>query len=490
MITSEVKAAPAGGLDAEALFEEARRRQRRRRLRWAAVGAAFAAVAVAFAAFGNGGAGRPASTPHLPAPSASPAPVVATAGTTWHESGPTLWSSGPGGNYAAFPTNSITCMAGAVGSARSSCYVVIQSNGFHPDGSRTDPDVALRDVPLQASIFRSDDLGATWTPLALPSDTWISSPLACPDADTCAVAGVVGAGESPGSSGRTVLLTTRDAGRSWTVHELPASAGEVMQLACSGPGHCVLAAFSSGSPTTIEGAGPDGGYRRYFPTTLFTTDDGGSTWTSTVPTHGDGRYFSAASLRCLSSATCIADGLDASIVTSDTGYIPTDVARVSLLSGDGGRTWTSISSIPDTANPSVACATNLQCLRFSGEASWLNGRLPDVSSSTDGGRTWSPVPSAGLEPSTLLACSPPLRCIAATNDGIITTIDGGQTWTAAVLPEPLTGFQAFSEGMVGSCLPDGICLMLQGMYTRSSGPPSVPSGPQPDAVRVLTNADR
>jgi photosystem II stability/assembly factor-like uncharacterized protein len=455
-------------LEAQALFEEARRRQRRRRIRRLAYLVAVVAVVIGYVA---------ARTWSTPPPAPTPSAAAPLAGSAWHAGGQTAWKHALGGNYAAFPSDAIAC-AGSPSDA--ACYVVIQANGIEPDGSRTAPDTPLGGSSLHASVFRSGDLGITWTRLALPTDTWLSSATTCSGAGTCAVAAVVGAGDNPGGSGQTVLLTTLD-GRRWAVHDLPPGTGEIQHLACPTPSHCVVAAFAAVSPTTIDGDAPAAGVNRFLPTAVLTTDDGGATWSRSVlpSTPPSGRY-SLSSVTCPTGPHCIAEGALATIVHLPEGaYIEADTTWVTLYSGDGGRTWTTSDRRPAFSDSQVACGDDHRCLRFESPGPAAGPRPPDVLSSDDAGRTWTTVLTVGLPPmSTLLDCSSAQRCIAATNDaGLLSTVDGGTRWTeVGVVPAIANG-----RLVAGSCLTTGICLVLR---DTSEPPPALSAE---ITATVLTN---
>lgn len=464
---------PAEVTDEQALIEEARRRQRRRQRRVGTLLVAVLAVIAGLVAYQSSGS-PPATTGSGSSGEA--------AGTTWRSAGTAVWQHGLPGNYLGFgPSTTITC----VGAASSACYVIIQANGVQPDGAPTTPGVAPALAALRSSAYRSDDGGSSWTTLPLPGDAWLSSRLACSGPSTCAVGAIIGAspGSTPGHSGRAVVLTTSDGGRTWSAHKVPGAVGLVTDLACPSAAHCVALAWGRSVPT-IAGLQPYSGANRFFPTSVLTTEDGGRTWsTSTLPKTPSGVYDDLSSVTCPTSAQCIVLGERADIVEHDGGYVEANEALLVLSSHDGGHSLTTSYRGPSLWPDGVACANGSSCLALAQRAP----SPPVVLSTSDGGRTWTTVsssgPSADFAPTAgSLACPSPGHCLSAAGVGVATTSDGGRRWsTTSSFPNLPVGYASNDVDEI-SCLGSGVCLALDDM----GHPASSATGAM--GTRVLTNA--
>jgi hypothetical protein len=452
--------------EALALIAEARGRQRRRRRRQVVVvGLVVLAVLAGTASY----LGVSSSS------SSGAAKVFASAESrTWHSAGPTIWLQGGAPNYlGAGLASTISC----AGADRSTCYVVIQENGYQPDGARTMAGVSPGFAPFRSTAYRSTDNEAGWTELNLPPSTWLSSPIACASATTCAVGAVLNAGHSADTPGSVVtFLTTTDAGRSWVEHAMPSWVGLVTDVACPQASRCIALAWNSDAPT-INGLQPWAGADRLYATSVLTTEDGGRSWTTSRLPGRTGEHY-----LYLSGVTCAGDdcafiGDNARIAPYDGAYLIAETAGVVLSSSDAGRTLATTYST--ALEPwALACDGPTSCLML-----LTNERT--ASSVLTGGieGPWHRVQARGLPALSAplsLSCPASGDCIASGQQVAVTTDNGAQWSKPAPLPGPLSGYANNFPGQI-SCSPSGRCLLLDTMVL----PPAGPAGPS--ATRVLAN---
>jgi hypothetical protein len=462
---------PSGRADlaAEALIKEAQARQRRRQRRNAGVVLLVALIVVAGVVSHQGTGPKAAITA---------APSAATIGTTWRSAGLTAWRHGEPGNFlGAGPSSTISC----AGPPHPACYVVVQANGYQPDGSPTVPGVVPGASPYRSSAYRSNNGGATWEDLTVPPDTWLSTALACSGPSTCAVGAVTDPGQDPDVSGTAVVLTTSDGGRTWARATLPAGVGMLTDLACPTSSHCVALAWGH-DDVIIDGMPPSAGSFRFYPTSVLTTDDGGTRWRrSATPPLPAGDVASLSSVSCPTAQRCVVIGEQARIVTHDGAYQTEDGTGLVLSSDDGGRVLTTsvrVQGIP----VAVSCSGPWRCLAI------VQGALDAAPSLLTGGidGSWSPHSQSGLPSGSggdpvSLSCPSSGHCLAAGPGGLAVTADGGRRWTVTGSVSPLP--PGYGSDLVGqaSCLASGTCLVLDDMFPA-------PTVVGPGATRVLTNS--
>jgi photosystem II stability/assembly factor-like uncharacterized protein len=293
------------------------------------------------------------------------------------------------------------------------------------------------------------DGGTTWQQSPLPVAIR-PSPLACVDADTCAILGIESNGAptvvagAAGTVGSSVFLETTDGGQTWTSQPGP---GEPSSFFGSG-----LACTSATSCVAITSGG-----------TAFTTADAGSTWTSSPLPSG----FVSIALQCRSTTSCIAIG-------------PSGI----IYSTDGGTTW-SEATAPAGASfrpfgSSLSCAMTVCLVRAKNGPDASDGQLL---SSSDGGRTWTALDATGLPQGVVLglSCTGDGVCWASGvttaggstsainlgNAGLAaSTSDGGSTWQTSQLPEGIGGILDVSCPSVSQCY----ALAAQQQANGTTGP--------------------
>jgi photosystem II stability/assembly factor-like uncharacterized protein len=342
--------------------------------------------------------------------------------------------------------------------------------------------------------------GTTWQQ-ATGTGTATSAPqISCVNAQDCEVlADIAGSGST--------FLTTTDGGQTWTSQPGPAvSLGGAPSappspsqnglaadaMSCATISSCVVIAFDSdfsGSSTQV-----------------FTTSDGGASWSERPfpsPASGD---FLPSGLSC-TATTCVAVGSIVGPYTqfqseSGSGYTGQGVATLAgaaYASDDGGATW-SASPAPPSADAgqviSLTCPDAADCYAAATGA---------VFETADGGQTWAPVSTSGLPgPSgsyhgwgfSSMSCATSSSCWltgaampkpSASSTGqqqaigigqaeglLASTADGGSTWALSAPPAGVGGVIDVTCPATTTCFALGV---------EQTG-----SAPSDSEVVLLTNA--
>ena len=248
----------------------------------------------------------------------------------------------------------------------------------------------------------------------------VPSPASCvPGTSFCLVVGDL---ETPENFGYVAIVTT-DGGASWQDYNtLPAGMAYPNAVSCPATGVCWLAGYNStGDPDVAE------------------STDGGQTWTDMTPANWPSGWR-LQSIDCVSATTCWLAGED---FTTQAVITP-----IVLETTDGGADWTSFTSLPPIAEydpngtyqlNAISCTSALDCVAGGG----LNESdgLAQIISTTDGGATWtlSTDPTlAGLQQIFSLSCLngsdglptcyAAADALAGTGPVVISSTDGGATW--------------------------------------------------------------
>ena len=104
-----------------------------------------------------------------------------------------------------------------------------------------------------------------------------------------------------------VLLTTGNAGRSWTLHRLPASAGLVREVDCPTTTVCVAVAWTP-TATRVRGMTWNDGAGATFPSHIFISKDAGMTWSKARLPKVEGDVYNLGGLACPSAEHCLLEG--------------------------------------------------------------------------------------------------------------------------------------------------------------------------------------
>lgn len=373
-----------------------------------------------------------------------------------------FWSGTPG-NYAGFsPVQTITC----AGSHATTCYVAIEANGTLPDGQ------SVTMSSFITSEFRSTDVGRTWQQFSLPDHAWASTAFSCPTARMCAIGGAIDMTNFRRPT--AVVLTTDDAGRSWMLHRLPASAGLVREVDCPTATECVAVAWVP-TATWVTGMRWNSGATATFPWDIFVSHDAGTTWSEAqLPKAPKGDVYNELDgLACPSAERCILEGARTHVEAIPGKFTTNRGARVYQASG---RTPEAYSL--DLPNDTVAVHATV----YTGEVSCVSARRCFLQARTnpkalyisiDAGRTWEKLAwhvPPGAARGTLL-CVSATSCVVYGGKETATTNDGGRYWVV----EPGLDIATVS------CTTSGACVGLQ--WWRSQNFPTT-------GGRVETNSGR
>jgi hypothetical protein len=211
--------------------------------------------------------------------------------------------------------------------------------------------------------------GTTWKAQTVSGgSTPQLSGVSCPTATECMAVGSNGA-SLPGSG---VVITTGDAGATWTAVASPANALAVLSVTCASPTDCT-AVVSDGTSTWAAHS-----------------SDFGQSWQQ------EGNLPST--FQPENDLTCIAGG-----ICLDAGYVPTSNSHgqgAVAVSADGGQTW-ALAAVPSGTGvlQSTACPSTTICLAAGTTGTTVSDVVPakgELLRSTDGGHTWvqsaAPVP--------------------------------------------------------------------------------------------------
>jgi photosystem II stability/assembly factor-like uncharacterized protein len=184
--------------------------------------------------------------------------------------------------------------------------------------------------------------------------------------------------------------------------------------------------------------------------TAYVTDDAGRSWTRALLPAGFFGPSSSYSMQCASDRRCIAMGIASLAYSAEPAF---------AYSTDGGRVWQLGKAPPVHAGAGsvLSCSDALHCMAVE-NAGLQNGltEVRGVVTTSDGGRTWTAVSAHGLSPGSApqylrisaLVCVSPTMCLASGQSGgsatfdsnavtqgvVAETSDGGQSWHFESLP--------------------------------------------------------
>jgi hypothetical protein len=302
------------------------------------------------------------------------------------------------------------------------CYAI---SGDYPS--------ALASAPLLSeSLYVSANLGLTWSVLPMPDGFASTTPLSCPERESCAVGGTI--------KGQSVFATTSDGGHQWTLTPLRVPTGELLYLTCISTSECNGVVGSSSFNPNTGPAIPT--HDTELPSESFVlTTDGGLHWLSKPLIANEG----IDAMDCPDAAHCVLLGSIYPQHRSLKSFV--------LVTTDRGMTWKS-GRLPTGA----ATTSGLSCTSASECMALIAVRVPSSSGNyvseaaitTDGGVAWksrpfpSDVPSPGVSN---IACPGAGECWVAGFEAVpeganadspilLGTSNGGITWTKVTFAVP------------------------------------------------------
>lgn len=285
------------------------------------------------------------------------------------------------------------------------------------------------------AILRSTDGGSTWQQMPVPQGLQSTlTAVACPSPTECFATGTYPDGG---------ILETTDGGETWTVTSAAASEANLKGIACLSVSDCVAVGDNPGLAGTV-----------------FSTEDGGVTWTQETVSTASQLWGVA----CASTAVCLVSGDD----RNQQGAV--------FRTLDGGSTWSAESLPTPTPNPpeqwfmdGITCPTASNC--YSGAS------FGAIYASTDEGSTWTmqsvPTGEGGGDG---IACPVTTSCFAV----------GVYAWGGSVLQQ-----QNDAVGIITPSLPPGaVDEPYSAALSATSGTPpyqwSVPAGELPAGLSIGT----
>jgi hypothetical protein len=224
-----------------------------------------------------------------------------------------------------------------------------------------------------------------------------------------------------------VLLTTGNAGRSWTLHRLPASAGLVREVDCPTTTVCVAIAWTP-TATRVRGMTWNDGAGATFPSHIFISKDAGKTRSKARLPKVEGDVHNLGGLACPSAEHCLLEGSRTHVEAIPGKFTTIRGTRVYEV---GGATLEA--SPLDLRNDTVAvratvraggisCVSARRCIM----QTWSNPKA--LYTSTNAGETWRKL--AWHIPSNMfigtLLCVSATSCVVFGGPELATTNDGAR----------------------------------------------------------------
>lgn len=295
----------------------------------------------------------------------------------------------------------------------------------------------------------SSDGGMNFVDEPVPGDTPPLLGVTCITALRCFAVGNT-------NQAMSMVLLTNDGGNTWVGQTVGQG---LISVACGSPSFCVAAGFYNTPPSGTLGD-------------IFSTSDGGTTWTSASPPSPAPYFFPGGKVGCLSTTECVV-GSESIYLTNDAGSTwqspvsalgsissiacPTASDCVAtepgvewesnpsaqgnvLVTGDGGSSWNLVSTPPYTNSVSwISCGSATTCY-IVGQP-WTSSDLEVVAVTHDDGATWSTLTGPGgflyqgpVDSSFGFGAGAPSpdSLIIVGRDGsgprVWLTADGGSTW--------------------------------------------------------------
>ena len=265
--------------------------------------------------------------------------------------------------------------------------------------------------------------GASWkAQRVVGGSTPQLSGVSCPTARECMAVGSNGA-SLPGSG---IVVTTGDAGTTWSPATAPMNALAVTSVQCASPFDCT-AIVSDGTLTWAAHSA-----------------DFGQTWQQ----EGDlpSPFLAGNDLTCIAGGLCLV-----------AGYVPTSNGHgqgAISVSADGGRTW-SLAAVPLGLGvlQSATCLSASECLAAGTTSTTVSDVVPakgEILRSTDGGHTWVPTTALpSVDDVYGIACPSARQCAmvgtkwvgfpAIATGAVAQSVDGGLTFrTSSSAYVPIT----------------------------------------------------
>ena len=389
-------------------------------------------------------------------------------------------------------------------SAANSSWQELSGSGYQQTFSLVCPsETTCYAYSLGGQLEYTDDGGATWQQAAGIGTTMSSPQISCAAAQDCDILAQV-------SSSGSTLYTTTDGGLSWTSQPGPALPPSSPEGPPGGPSFWAMSCSTISWCLVISPGTSSDSF-----TSVFTTSDGGTTWSqSTFPSAGSAEFVPSGGLSC-SGSSCVTVGfygvwqssraLSASQsgnVAVKQGFNPHGGGFVAYTSDDGGVMWTASTPPPNGQwyATSLTCPDSDDCYATAfpstalyethdGGQTWGQVSTAELAGPSESGATWSfnSMSCASASSCWLAASAMPPAPQPATNSAIheqvsigqmegllASTTDGGSTWASSTLPAGVGGVIDVTCPSTSTCYALGV---------EQTGP-----APGDSEIVLLTNA--
>ncbi len=291
-------------------------------------------------------------------------------------------------------------------------------------------------MPNGAAIVATANGGGSWTSQVIPPAAGYLSRVSCSDQRYCVAIGQA----AQSSNGQAVIIATTDGGRLWQARPVPAGFLDVTAVTCGLDRRCIAIGDVAGGASALSSASP------------------GAAWTQrgALPAAVNG----ATDVSCIDALHCW--------VTARRSPDADHVAGVVALTTDGGAAWARV------ATPAgVGYLTGISCLGSGGGSA----ALPYGSAASASTAATAPAPAStapGSAPSTSAPATPApavgvpgahctlvgttataLDAVRSGHGVILTTGNGGVSWTSQPVPSSVSALMDVSCPGVGSCVAVG-----------------------------------
>jgi hypothetical protein len=323
-------------------------------------------------------------------------------------------------------------------------------------------------APNGAAVIATTDGGATWTNQPIPGSVGYLSRIACSDRRTCVAVGQA----AQTSNGQAISIATTDGGASWTVVPSPDTVLDITALTCRADRSCLAVGTTANGSAALTEPSP------------------GSAWVQRgpLPTGITG----ATAISCTTARICLVTGSVAVAADHSTGTV--------ALTTDGGTTWAAEatpkglgelngisclsgpvtgagaipapSTAPTTAPPTTVPTTASTATASTVTTTTAAGSSPSTTTAPTTTVPTTTVPTTTVPTTTTTAPAPLVgvsgaRCVvtgttatvlsgARAGKGVLlTTANGGATWTSQPVPAAAAAFSDVSCIALDTCVAVG-----------------------------------
>ncbi len=354
------------------------------------------------------------------------------------------------------PVNSLTDVACATASG---CWAV---------GST----VGGAGAPNGAAVIATSNGGATWSNQVIPTAVGYLSRVACSDQRHCTAVGQA----TQTSDGQAVSIATADGGATWSLESVPPGILDLTAVTCRPDRSCTAVGTTPGGTVALTSTGPAAGWKQAGP----------------LPPGMSG----ATGISCTTADKCWTTGK----TTVDADHVAGTVA----VTTDGGAAWATVatpkglgaldgvSCLQGAATGAGAVPTTTAATTATTTATAPAAGQPQagVTTTTVAPTTTAPAPIVGVSGARCVVVGTTATTLDGTRSGhgvLLTTENGGATWSSHTVSPASAGFAGVSCTAVGTCVtvgttdsasPSAGLIVLTGQSGNPWGTPAVLASPQ------------